>query len=72
MFPTSVFHRSGTAPRRCIKFVFFWNIIRVSHSVDEEVGEASSSGVKKEEEDPRVKHEQQGSVDPSKPPTSEA
>ena len=26
LFPTKVFHRSGTAPRRCIKIVFFYNL----------------------------------------------
>ena len=26
LFPTKVFHRSGTAPRRCIKIVFFYSL----------------------------------------------
>ena len=29
IFPTQVFHRSGTAPRRCIKLVFFYKFLEV-------------------------------------------
>ena len=73
MFPTSVFHRSGTAPRRCIKLVFFWSIIRQAHSVDDEGGEAGSWGVKKEEaEDTIVKPEPDAPDDQFKGCTSEA
>ena len=46
MFPTSVFHRSGTAPRRCIKFVFFWSIVGKSQVVDVD-GAPGPSGVDK-------------------------
>ena len=64
MFPTSVFHRSGTAPRRCIKFVFFWSIVGNSQVVDVDGAGAGPSGVKTEQ---TVKPEETVKPEPDEP-----
>ena len=57
MFPTSVFHRSGTAPRRCIKFVFFWSIVGNSQVVDVDGAPGPSGVVKTEQTEETVEPE---------------
>jgi hypothetical protein len=47
ILPTKVYHRSGTAPRRCIKLVFFLDLI-APVVVSEEAAGSSSSGVNEE------------------------
>ena len=64
MFPTSVFHRSGTAPRRCIKFVFFWSIVGNSQVVDVEGAGAGPSGVDKAAEQQPITVKPEPPADP--------
>lgn len=49
ILPTHVFHRSGTAPRRCIKLVFFYNLIEPIDVGGDDAG--SSTEVKAEAKD---------------------
>ena len=57
--PTNVYHRSGTAPRRCIKLVFFLDLIEKKDQldVDEKTSASGSAGAVEDDVKPEVKPE---------------
>ena len=57
IFPTKVYHRSGTAPRRCIKLVFFYDLTTPHDLTDESVPGTSSEGVATQEAEAEVKED---------------
>ena len=56
---TNVFHRSGTAPRRCIKLVFFIDLITPQNLDESKANTSDAAQVK-----PEVKHEVESAVKP--------
>ena len=57
--PTNVYHRSGTAPRRCIKLVFFLDLIEKKDQVDvdEKASASGTAGAVEDNVKPEVKPE---------------
>lgn len=55
--PTNVYHRSGSAPRRCIKIVFFLEIMEPVDVDEEKVDAADIKQEVKPEVDSHVQHE---------------
>ena len=56
LFPTKVFHRSGTAPRRCIKIVFFYSLKPI-WNLDEMEVDASTASTRAGATEAKVKTE---------------
>ena len=56
-FPSNVFHRSGDAPRRCVKVAIFYALEK-----PQDVDEGGSSGVTNEEKKNEVKTEEKTGV----------
>ena len=59
LVPTQVYHRSGTAPRRCIKLVFFIDLITPQNLDESKANTSDAAQVK-----PEVKHEVESAVKP--------
>ena len=59
---TNVFHRSGTAPRRCIKLVFFIDLITPQNLDESNASTSTAAQVK-----PEVKPEVESDVKPEQP-----